>query len=92
MWAALSPPQFLTPEEAQALPLPPLQCPLLLAATAPARVVAVALQPPPLPPLVLQPLHPLTTTTTTTLLLIPALKNVASGWMTGRVKINPFSG
>lgn len=88
MWAALSPPQFLIPEEAQALPLPPLQCPLLLAATARARV-AVALQPPPLPPLVLQPLRPLTTTT---LLRIPALKNVASEWMTGRVKINPFSG
>jgi len=88
MWAALSPPQFSTPEEAQALPLPPLQCPLLLAATAPARV-AVALQPTPPPPLVLQPLHP---PTTTTLLRIPALKNVASGWRTGRVKINPFSG
>lgn len=51
MWA-LSPPLFLTPEEAQALLLPPPQCPPLLVATAQAKVAVVQ----PTTPLV-QPQH-----------------------------------
>ncbi|ONI19122.1 hypothetical protein PRUPE_3G259700 [Prunus persica] len=39
MWAALSPPLFLTPEEAQALPHPLQHCLLLSAAAEPAAVV-----------------------------------------------------
>jgi len=40
MWAALSPPQFLTPEEAQTLP----PCPLPLAVATPSARVAVVVQ------------------------------------------------
>jgi len=83
MWAALSPPQFLTPEEAQTLP----PCPLPLAAATPSARVAVV---------VVQPITPLVTPQPflTTLLRHhwkPPQKNVDSEWRTGRPKINQFS-